>query len=100
TKRDMRVVSCQYVEREQSDEVDRDVRELPEPELARHPRQEGDQHDGAGEQQRGQRARDPAARQTRLTTRRPKRPVGRMTSTRSSTARAVGSLSSLPTKLT
>ena len=99
-ERDLSVVAREDVQTEQRDEVDRDVRELPEPEFTGEPRQQRDQDDRRGEDEALQRRRCPAPRQTLCTTTRPKRPVGRMTSTSNRTARAVGSLSSCPTKLT
>src|SRR2546426_887670 len=99
-ERDLAVVPRKDVETEQRDEVDPDERELAEPELAREPWQQRNQHNRPGKYETLQRRRGPATHQTLLTTTRPKRPVGRITSTSSSTAKAVGNLSSWPTKLT
>src|SRR4029079_4502603 len=47
-ERDLAVVPSEHVQTEQRDEVDPDDRDLPEPKLAREPRQQDDQRDRRG----------------------------------------------------
>src|SRR5439155_7403979 len=99
-ERDLSAIAREDVETEQGNEIDSDVRELPEAELARKPRQQPDQQDRGGQHESSEGRGAPATHQTFLTTTRPKRPDGRITSTSNKMARAVGSLSSCPTKST